>query len=158
MQNEEVLPRNLFLGKCSMWGSLIKEWWLYQRQMAACRQTEAEILANVPHDGDPTIGSWARDCETNDQWRRLIVTRFLRFEADRLGVDLPNTKEQAMYGQVEWDDDESQPYYLTDVGMRLTRDRIRTEKKHRREVAAFWVTSVVGVIGALTGMISVLKS
>lgn len=140
-----------------MWGSLIKEWWLYQREMAACRKAEAKIMANVPHPGDPTIGSWARDGEKNDQWRRLIVTRLLRFEADCLGVDLPNTDEQPMYEQVEWDDDESQPYYLTDLGIRLTRDRIRAEKKHRREVAAFWVTSVVGVIGALTGMISVWK-
>lgn len=63
-----------------------------------------------------------------------------------------------MYGQVEWDDDESQPCYLTDVGVKLMRDRIRAEKKHRREVAAFWVTSVVGVLGAVTGMISILKS
>ena len=112
----------------------------------------------MSNDDDPTIGSWAQDAEKNDQWRRLILTRFLRFEADRFGVDLPNTKEEAMYGQVEWDDDESEPYYLTDAGVRLTRDRIRAEKKHRREVAAFWVTSVVGVIGALTGMISVLKN
>lgn len=141
-----------------MWGSLINEWLLYQRQMAACRKAEAEALVNMPPEDDPSIGSWAQDAAKNDQWRRLIVTRFLRFEADRFGVDLPNTKQQGMYGQVEWDDDESQPYYLTDVGMRLTRDGIRSEKKHRREVAAFWVTSVVGVIGALTGMISVLKS
>jgi hypothetical protein len=141
-----------------MWGSLIKEWWLYQRQMAACRKAEAKALANIPQNGDPTNGLWVQDVEKNDQWRRLILTRFLRFQADRLGVDLPSTTEQAMYGQVEWDDDESQPYYLTDVGVQLTRDRIRAEKKHRREVAAFWVTSVVGVLGAITGMISVWKS
>lgn len=141
-----------------MWGSLIKEWWLYQRQMAACRKAEAKALANIPQNGDPSNGLWVQDVEKNDQWRRLILTRFLRFQADRLGVDLPSTTEQAMYGQVEWDDDEAQPYYLTDVGVQLTRDRIRAEKKHRREVAAFWVTSVVGVLGAITGMISVWKS
>jgi hypothetical protein len=141
-----------------MWGSQIKEWLQYERQLVACRKAEAEILARVPHNQDPTIESWVRDCQKNDQWRRLIVTRYLRFKADRLGAEVPSTDELGIYERVEWDDDPSEPHYLNDVGMRLLRDRIRQEEKHNREVAAFWVTSLVAIFGALTGLISVMKN
>lgn len=138
--------------------SVIREWWHYQRQMAAWRRSEAKDSADMPHCDDYAIEECARNAEKSDQWRRLILTRFLRFQADRLEVDFPNTADQTMFGRVEWDDDESEPYYLTDLGLRLAQERIRAEKKHRREVVAFWIASVVGFIGAITGMISVLKN
>lgn len=92
-----------------------------------------------------------------DQWRKAIITQRLRFQADRLGVDLPAITDVGMYRQVDWDDDKNQPYYLTDAGIRVARDIIRAEAKHRQEVVGFWVTCIVGVIGALTGLVSAFR-
>jgi hypothetical protein len=145
-----------------MWVSQIKErWhykWEYERQLNECRKEESEILAREPHNEDPTIGSWVKDCQKNDQRRRMIVTRYLRFKADRLGAQVPSTDEHGIYERVEWDDDPSEPYYLTDAGVRLLRDRIRQEEKYRTDKVAFWVTSLVSISGALIGVISVMRN
>lgn len=125
--------------------------------MATYRKAEAEFSKKAQPDHDGPIDDWLKESDSFEQWRRLLVTQKLRFEANILGVDMPATSELGMYGQVEWDDDVEEPFYLTDAGIRAARDRIRVEKKHRREVAAFWVTSAVGVIGALTGLVSAFK-
>lgn len=88
------------------------------------------------------------------EWKRLILTRYLRGKAEGLFVQMPDVEEPDMYVQVEWDKDPSQPRYLTDKGVRAVKDAIREEQRHRREVVGYWFGIVVGVIGALTGLVA----
>lgn len=97
--------------------------------------------------------------ESNDlyEWRRLVQTEYYRKIADRLLVQMPSIEDETMYEQVEWENDPKQPRYLTDKGFKAIRDAIREERKHRREAFGYWFGIVVGVIGALTGLVSAFK-
>jgi hypothetical protein len=46
--------------------------------------------------------------------------------------------------------------YLTREAMHNLRRQIREEQHERRQAYSFWITGVVGVIGALTGLFSML--
>lgn len=97
--------------------------------------------------------------ESNDlyEWRRLVQTEYYRKIADRLLVQMPSIEDETMYEQVEWENDPKQPRYLTEKGFKAIRDAIREERKHRREAFGYWFGIVVGVIGALTGLVSAFK-
>ncbi len=70
---------------------------------------------------------------------------------------MPNTDDKAMYEKVEWDKDPKQPRYLTDEGLRVVRAAIREEQKHKREAVGYWFGIAVGVIGAITGLVSAFR-
>jgi len=72
-------------------------------------------------------------------------------------VQMPSIEDGTMYEQVEWDNDPAQPRYLTDKGFKAIRDAIREERKQRREAVGYWFGIVVGIIGALTGLVSAFK-
>lgn len=91
------------------------------------------------------------------EWRQLVLTRYWEDKAASLGVELPDWSDKSLRGQVDFDNDESQPWYLTPAGINQIRSAVREEQKYRREVRAYWIASFVGVIGALTGLVSVLK-
>lgn len=91
------------------------------------------------------------------EWRRLVQTEHYRKIADRLLVQMPSVEDPTMYKQVEWENDHKQPRYLTDKGFKVIRDAIREERKHRREAVGYWFGIVVGIIGALTGLVSAFK-
>lgn len=97
--------------------------------------------------------------ESNDlyEWKRLVQTEYYRKKADKLLVQMPSIEDVTMYEQVEWDKDPKQPRYLTDKGFKAIRDAIREEGKHRREAVGYWFGIVVGIIGALTGLVSAFK-
>ena len=92
-----------------------------------------------------------------NEWKRLVQTERYRKIADRLLVQMPSIEDGTMYEQVEWDNDPAQPRYLTDKGFKAIRDAIREERKQRREAVGYWFGIVVGIIGALTGLVSAFK-
>ncbi len=108
------------------------------------------------YDSGQLVDAYQQD-EDLYEWKRLIQTRYLRARADKLLVQMPSADDPEMYNQVEWDKDPSEPKYLTDKGIRVVRAAIREETKHRREAVGYWFGIAVGVIGALTGLVSAFK-
>ncbi|MNJ37379.1 hypothetical protein D3C77_321960 [compost metagenome] len=104
------------------------------------------------------VHSYIQESDNLYEWRRLVQTEYYRKIAGRLLVQMPSLEDPTMYDQVEWDNDHKQPRYLTDKGFKAIRDAIREERKHRREAVGYWFGIVVGVIGALTGLVSAFKS
>lgn len=103
------------------------------------------------------IHCYIQESDNLYEWRRLVQTEYYRKIAGRLLVQMPSLEDQTMYDQVEWDNDHKQPRYLTDKGFKTIRDAIREERKHRREAVGYWFGIIVGVIGALTGLVSAFK-
>lgn len=110
------------------------------------KATEAELL----------IGEYLhyRD-EIVDERRALFQARLLR-KARRLYLPVPRyTKENAdlwersaaSYGRM----------LLTDKGIRQMLDDIRKEKMVRRDRLLAWIAPLTGVIGALTGLLAVMR-
>ena len=94
--------------------------------------------------------------EAIEQERALAETRFLRFEAVRFNVSLPQDRsESRSHGSVtyyawypEWVQGEAA---LTDTGLAELRTALATERRRRREP----LVAYVGLMGALTGLIAV---
>lgn len=78
--------------------------------------------------------------------------------ADAHGVSLPNYADKKCWGHVEYDDDPNEPVFLTQQGIDMTRSAVREAQKHRREVVGFWFAVIGGLIGSVTGLISVFKN
>ncbi|MFG0499655.1 hypothetical protein ACF8MH_20345 [Pseudomonas sp. YQ_13] len=103
------------------------------------------------------VQDYVHESNNLNEWKRLVQTERYRKIADRLLVQMPSIEDGTMYEQVEWDNDPGQPRYLTDKGFRAIRDAIREEQKQRREAVGYWFGIVVGIIGALTGLVSAFK-
>ncbi|MFV0664573.1 hypothetical protein [Denitromonas sp.] len=95
-----------------------------------------------------------REIDVAEQWMAVLQTNRLRRQAVRLRIPFPADEE--LFRRMEWDDDEDESEYLTEQGFQVARERIRAECQYRRTVAAFWLSVVTGLIGALIGLVSVL--
>lgn len=132
-----------------------------QAELAKWREADAALESRRPIETTESnesgeMAEYYREYERLWEWRQLILTRYWESKAVSYEVIMPDLNDKALWGQVEYDDDSQEPRYLTDAGIARIKAAIREEQKHRREVAGFWVTLVVGCIGALTGLASVL--
>lgn len=84
-----------------------------------------------------------------------VTTRCLLKTADRLLLPRPSYDDKSM-----WDTDNAwygYPYLLTHEAMKIIRRNIRRERRERAEYCLKWVVPIIGIIGALTGLIAVWK-
>lgn len=49
-------------------------------------------------------------------------------------------------------------YRLTNEGIRQLRSEIRKERKERTELLARWISILIGLLGAITGLVAVIKN
>ena len=80
-----------------------------------------------------------------------LHTDYLIAEANRLIVPYPPTGEPGM-----WERDDEGYVRMTEAGISKLRADIRAEKKARMERAVMWMPGVVGILGALIGLTSLL--
>lgn len=86
---------------------------------------------------------------------RLHITSYLRLRADQLLIDFPRVKEE----EGLWEAGPySHRYYLTRKGIEEVRSKIRKEERERQDVYLRWGSVLIGIIGALAGLIAVIKS
>lgn len=131
----------------------------YRIELRKQKKDARELEKKAPPDSAEAVesGQWAnymRDVELSDQWRSLIITQYLERQADSLGVLLPSRSDKEIYARVAWDDHPDEPYYLTPSGLKIVRDAVREEQKHRREFWGFWITSLTGLGGVIIGVLS----
>lgn len=97
------------------------------------------------------------ESELNDQEAALIHTRQLVNQARRLRVPIPPHGEKDGF----WEEaSQLGSWHLTEAGNVAIREAIRKELVWRREQRAHWITvfsTSIGIIGALTGLVAVLR-
>ena len=130
-------------------------WWLERAYRNRQKGTDKAVKAASARDAS------AQDIETitggSDDylWRQRIYaaqTRYLCQEADRLIVTIPDIHDQNM-----WIEDGDRRF-LTREGFAQLRSGIRAERKARAERFVIWAPSVIGILGALIGLVSLLVS
>ena len=82
----------------------------------------------------------------------FVITNYLNRRIKEFGVPLPGFNNEEY-----WHKDFGSSYYLTDRGKHEANRRIRQELKERRDPIIQILAILIGVIGALTGLISVLR-
>jgi hypothetical protein len=135
----------------------------YRYELFKQKKAARSLLKSEPPDSEQSCESgemadYVRRWELSEQWRALIQTNYYRRKAESLLVQMPDESDSTMYSRVDCDDHPDEPYYLTSLGLKTIRDSIRAELKHKRESVGYWFGIVVGLIGAITGLVSAFKS
>lgn len=118
----------------------------YERELSnASKANDRERIAERHH--------W----ETELYYEQIeeIKTRRILRKAMRLDVPFESPSDQSKRWQQSH---QLQTWYLTTLGYSELRKAIRQEKRERRDVAITWSGVVVGIIGSLTGLLSVYLS
>lgn len=131
----------------------------YRVELRKQKKGAKELEKKAPPDCEQAheSGQWTdymQEVELSDQWRSLLVTQYLEREADSLGVLLPSRSNAELYARVAWDDHPDEPYYLLPAGLKVVREAVREERKHRREFWGFWIASFTGLGGVIIGVLS----
>jgi len=83
---------------------------------------------------------------------KALISRGWERKAERLFLPIPPHDEEDM-----WEvGDVTRRYYLTPAGITKLRGLIREETAARRKAVLEWVTPLVGIIGAITGLLAVV--
>lgn len=138
----------------------IRLWWL-ERQIN--RDFAAQIKeANSKNDKDAIsqleYNHWFTLTEIHDSRLARIQQKWIR-KAEKLMIPVPPQNTEKIFR----DDDENWEYsrptneiLLKSHAMIKLRSEVRREQKERRDVYSYWITIIVGLVGALTGLASVL--
>lgn len=134
----------------------------YRLELRKQKKHAEELRKKAPEDCEQnqengTFNDYFHQMESSEQWRALIQTEYFIREAERLLVPIPEYSDKTMYSRVEWDDHPDEPYYLTELGLKTLKAAVRDEKKHRRDIAAFWMSASTGLIGATIGLITIIS-
>jgi hypothetical protein len=88
-----------------------------------------------------------------DEVIRLTSAYYVRM-ANRMLIPVPEFKTE---GGAWMESQETGLYHLTPHALHELRAAIRTEKKARREEWTIWLALLIGAIGALSGLIAIIK-
>jgi hypothetical protein len=86
-----------------------------------------------------------------------LLSRYLISKASRRFLPIPSLSEK----EGKWERSQfTGKYQLTDEGMRELRGMIRKDTKERMEILSYWsqwVGLLIGIIGAITGLVAVIN-
>ncbi|MBD8601479.1 hypothetical protein IFT80_02360 [Pseudomonas sp. CFBP 8771] len=137
--------------------------WRHRIEMAQARRLEALLIAASPPDTREAHESGAVQCYMQEmseihQWRRELITANYRRKADALSVLFPGYQDEVYWEEVENELTQQTLRCLSPKGEAMLKAAIREERKHRREAVGYWFGIAVGLIGAITGLVSVFKA
>jgi hypothetical protein len=119
----------------------------YEDKIAEAKRSGAksDVIADVNQEGMSLYFHY------QDEIQRLH-SNYLVSQARRLFIPVPPLQDKTV-----WEHDMADRVYLNEQGINQLRAAIRAEKKARAEFVLMWVPGMVGVLGTLIGLASVLK-
>ena len=91
--------------------------------------------------------------EQAEQWLAVLQTAQLRRKAERYGIEMPDSLDKKLGSRMEWDDDENEPYYLTNKGMYIVNLALREEEKYRW---GKWNARISVIVAPLSLVVAIL--
>lgn len=114
---------------------------------ARAKGGDSDVLSSLEY-------SWDFELKLEDDEMLNLIHRYYRRQADRLMVPVPPFKAEGG----AWEESEKDgSYHLTQEALHDLRSAIRAEKKARREGWMVWLAAFIGLIGALSGLIAIIK-
>ncbi|MBC8527337.1 MAG: hypothetical protein ISS28_03910 [Candidatus Cloacimonetes bacterium] len=117
----------------------------------------AEVRVKKKGFNDWELSSIAQKEDEFDKWIDYRQTQYFQRLCQRLLVPMPDIENEKLYYKFNFDDEHGDRHILTTVGFHAVRNLIREEKKRKRAAFGFWFTVLIGLIGALIGLVSVLN-
>jgi hypothetical protein len=98
-----------------------------------------------------------RQMDLYDTGVEYLKTTYYESQCNKLGIPIPDKNDNVQYYKFNFDDHEGEVYILKDKGFHDLRNQIREERKYFRDIFGFYLSLLIGVIGALTALVSVLR-
>lgn len=125
-----------------------------------------DIAQARKHRNAEEIESLTRDhcqiLDRHDEEEDVFITKKLLAKASRLRVPIPDRyKEGKIESEYWYESYHTGKWSLTNHGVAALREEIRRELKARHELRSQWIvwlSVLTGVIGAITGLVALLKS
>ena len=92
-----------------------------------------------------------------ENWIKFQQTQYLKSVCNELVIPMPEDGSGGYYYRFNFDDNEGDRLILSTAGMQLVRSNIREERKARREAFGFWISMIIGLLGAAVGLVSAFK-
>lgn len=134
--------------------------WRLQRQndrletMYAATIRKARKQPNHPYEEEELYGELSLERDLIDDEIATLLTRHLCSTANRLMLPIPKRDEDGMWLQSPLNPNR---WLLSPKGVTELRSAIRKERRESREQMLIWVSVTTGLIGTLTGLVSVLS-
>jgi len=130
---------------------------LAKHELAKCHRPYDKELKQLRRSGNKNKlrELWSERqgvCQIDEVNIEFVITKYLRNRANELGIPLPDYNDEN-----HWQNDFGPSYYLTDKGKYEINKKIRQEMKERREPFIQILALIIGLLGALTGLVSILK-
>lgn len=122
---------------------------------------EAALVESSYKSGEDDQGHISyiyHQCHQLEQWIEFHKTSYFKNKADSLLIPMPSTQDTTIYEEFDFGDEDGPKKILTAQGIYQVRELIRNEQKAKREVVGFWFAIITGLIGAVIGLISIIKS
>lgn len=133
------------------------DWFEYNRMLRKIRRADEQNEKLKPQEPADDWELYVRESDKIYEWRQLVMTRYLKRRAEALHLPLPDRSDKSLWQRVDFDDDPSEPKYLSQKGVMEAKKLIREEQKARRDAIAFWVPIFFGTGGMVMGIITALK-
>ena len=141
------------------------EYLKYKRTLQKLRKRQLKISKELEQvssrDKTPEDFAYAsliyQDEEKVTNWIEHLQTKYYCNICQDLLIPVPDRKDKSLYYQFNFDDEEGERYILTSIGFHHIRKLIRKERKEKREAFGYWAALIIGIIGALTGLLSIIK-
>lgn len=135
---------------------------LYQLQKSSRRLLKQykQINKQVVNKGSEhfmELNDLARQQDELQTWIEFLQTKYYQEICNRYVIPMPD-KDEGNYCIFNFDDGEGEREILNTEGFYKVRSLIRQEKKERREALGFWVTLLIGLLGAIIGLAAILKT
>ncbi len=112
----------------------------------------------LTQDDGPLLDAVA-DAYMAQDLARVIETERLLLKATICQANgIPPKRTGEFYSRMDWDDDQDQPFYLTDSGILKVRAAISEAERRKRERLSFWAAILFGLVGSTTGLVSAFVS
>lgn len=142
------------------------EYFHYKRTLKKLRKEQLKISkeldqvsSNIKSPEDYAHASWISQKEDEvAKWIENLQTKYYCNICQDLLIPIPDREDEKLYYQFNFDNDEGDIYIFTSIGFYHVRKLIREERKEKREAVGYWVALIIGVIGALTGLVSIINS
>lgn len=130
------------------WDRRVKAGYAADLTKALSEKKSHDDLRNISH-------SEYEELALNDELRRQVVTKYLVSKAHRLIIPVPDYNDD-----LKWEEGHrSGGKYLTSLGVKELRSDIRKERVERfqsLQAFLFWIPMLIGLIGAIAGLVAIL--
>jgi len=127
------------------------------------REKAVKAISESVQEAKKTGGEVKADEVYRDEYVKLelidekiseLVTRYLINKATLRFLPTPPVSEKEGFWERGWN---TGAYYLTDKGIAEVRGIIRKDMKEKMEIFSYWGGLLIGLIGAITGLMAVIK-